>query len=238
MSGTTNIHTRSTKCQYRPVISRSSAWKRPLLYRMPTTRSTTTPMVTWVRCNPVIVKKDAPNRSLPHGLWNMPTPSWMRPIHSRKCRSAKIMPPTAVITVQRKAPLRLPSLASRTPRNMVRLLLIRMNVMTMAFTIVGKNLNGVGQLMEPLRRNPYATRHAAKVAASAMMNSHIASFFVGRAKGDDLGCPIVWSFIVRSAWLNVVPPGAALHPHPQQQQKIDPEYRHEVPVVRNCAQST
>ena len=56
--------------------------------------------------------------------------------------------------VQRKAAARLPFFASRTPRNMVKLLVMRMKVITMALTTVGKNLNGVGQFSEPLRRNP------------------------------------------------------------------------------------
>src|SRR5579864_2900661 len=90
---------------------------------------------------------------------------------------AKSNPPPAVIRVQRKAPALLPSFAFRIAMSMVRLLLTRMKVMTMALSTVGENLKGVGQFGVPLRRKPYATRHPANVAVSAMMNNHIAIFF-------------------------------------------------------------
>jgi len=54
-----------------------------------------------------------------------------------------------------------------------------MKVINIALRTVGENLKGVGQFGLPFRRNPYATRTAAKVAASAMMKSHIAIFFAG-----------------------------------------------------------
>src|SRR3984885_9811364 len=71
---------------------------------------------------------------------------------------------------------------------------------------------------------------APKVQASEMMNSHITSFFDGIANGEasitPAPCPML-----RLASLTV-PPGIVLQLHPQNEQKVDPQHAHEMPVVR------
>jgi hypothetical protein len=74
---------------------------------------------------------------------------------------------------------------------MVKLLVTNTNVMIMAFNTVGENLKGVGQFGVALRKNPYATRQAANVIVSEMMNSHIAIFLDGIENGDDPTPPTV-----------------------------------------------
>ena len=69
-----------------------------------------------------------------------------------------------------------PAWAAATAATIVRLLVSSTTVMTMPFTIVGENANGFVQSGFASRRYPYANRIAPKVAASAMMNNHIASF--------------------------------------------------------------
>src|SRR5437868_13374882 len=101
-----------------------------------------------------MVKKEAPNSPDPHGLENIRTPSWIMPIHSRRWRAAKITPAAAVIIVQLKALERSPNFAARIAINIVRLLVMRMNVITIALITVGENLKGVGQFGVPLRKNP------------------------------------------------------------------------------------
>ena len=56
-------HTTSTKCQYRPTISRPMKFpglKRPLLVRGRQARGQITPTKTWVPWNPVRVRKHCP----------------------------------------------------------------------------------------------------------------------------------------------------------------------------------
>ncbi len=67
---------------------------------------------------------------------------------------AKIKPAAAVIIVQLNALDLCPSLAARMAMNMVKLLVIRMNVITIALITVGENSKGVGQFGVPFRRNP------------------------------------------------------------------------------------
>jgi hypothetical protein len=97
---------------------------------------------------------------------------------------------------------------------MVKLLVTRMKVITIVLTTVGKNLNGVGQLREPLRKKPYATRHVAKVAASAIRKSHIANFLLGMANGDDLSGTERCVPIVKSDWLTTPPARASSDSRP------------------------
>src|SRR5439155_22559966 len=87
--GTTNIHTRSTKCQYSPVVSTCPGVKLPLEYLRATTASATTPMSTCSKCNPVMLKKACP-KSPELSLM----PCLNRPNHSRICSPAKIRPRT------------------------------------------------------------------------------------------------------------------------------------------------
>src|SRR5713226_9664534 len=123
-----------------------------------------------------MLKNDAPNNPVPHGFLKRVMPSLMSPIHSRICSRAKTIPRAAVIMIQRKAPALSPARAERRPISMVKLLVTRMKVISATLVMLW---NGLGQLGVALRRNPYANRHAAKVAVSAMMNSHMASFLVG-----------------------------------------------------------
>src|SRR2546425_10981499 len=96
-------------------------------------------------------KNEEPNRGAPHGLWNSVIPSPIRAVHSRICNNAKITPPPAVISVQRKAPDLSCAFAARTPNSMVKLLVRRMKVIRETFTMLW---NGLGQLGEPLRKKP------------------------------------------------------------------------------------
>src|SRR5512133_1622429 len=114
-------------------------------------------------------------------------------------------PPIAVIMVQRKAAGLSPALAARTPSNIVKLLVTRMKVINIALRTVGENLKGVGQFGLPFRRNPYATRTAAKVAASAMMKSHIAIFFAGTENAGAVSVPTGCPGKLISAWLTTPP---------------------------------
>ena len=59
---------------------------------------------------------------------------------------------------------------------MARLLVSNARVIAIPFAIVGQNSNGLVQFGLATRRYPYANRIAPNVAASAMMNSQIASF--------------------------------------------------------------
>ena len=102
----------------------------------------------------------------------------------------------AVIMVQRRARALSPALAASIPNSIVRLLVSRMKVMIATFVMLWK---GLGQLGVALRRNPYATRQAAKVAVSAMMKSHIAIFFAGTEKAGPAVRPVVGPPIVASA---------------------------------------
>src|SRR4029077_1756418 len=92
-----------------------------------------------------MAKKVAPNIGEPQGFWNKRTPSLMRPTHSRVCRGAKRIPPATVMNVQRTALVLLAALAARVATNIVRLLLTRMNVISITLTMLGANLNGSGQ---------------------------------------------------------------------------------------------
>jgi hypothetical protein len=66
---------------------------------------------------------------------------------------------------------------------MIRLLVTSMTVITSTLMIVDE-WYGLGQFGVAFRKNPYATRHAANVMMSEMMNSHIASLIAGIANGD------------------------------------------------------
>ena len=55
---------------------------------------------------------------------------------------------------------------------------MRTKVITAALITEGVS-NGVGHFCAALRRKPYTNRQPANVAASAMMNSQMASFFAG-----------------------------------------------------------
>jgi hypothetical protein len=71
------------------------------------------------------------------------------------------------------------------------------------------------------------------------MNSHIAIFF---AETENVGSAIVaeWpelEWIVMSAWLKAPPTFDWLQLHPKQQQQIQPQDAHEMPVARSGVQS-
>src|ERR1700733_15444072 len=69
-----------------------------------------------------------------------------------------------------------------------------------------------------------------------MMNSHIAIFFAGTENAGSAiagECPR----IVRSAWLTLPPTSIGLEFHPKQQQQIQPQCTHEMPVARSSVQS-
>jgi hypothetical protein len=87
---------------------------------------------------------------------------------------------------------------------MVKLLVRRIKVITATLVMLWK---GLGQLRVALRINPYAKRQAAKVAVSAMMNNHIASFFVGTENTGPTVRLAEGPSIVKSAWLTMPPPG-------------------------------
>src|SRR5579871_6478320 len=104
-----------------------------------------------------------------------------------------------------------------------------MNVMIATLT---KLWNGLGQFGVALRMKPYATRHPANVAVSAMMNSHIAIFFAGIEKAGfsiTPECPP----IATSAWLTVFLL-IELQLHPKQPQQINPKHIHKMPIMRSC----
>src|SRR5438445_13578026 len=109
-----------------------------------------------------------------------------------------MMPAAAVRKVQRSADDLSPALAALTPSSIVKLLVTRMSVISATLVILWK---GLGQWGVALRINPKATRHAAKVAVSAMMNSHIAIFFAGTENAGPAVRPAVGPPIVKSAWL-------------------------------------
>src|ERR1700736_5842099 len=72
---------------------------------------------------------------------------------------------------------------------------------------------------------------------SAMMNSHIASFFVGIANAGPTIGPVACPSMVKSAWLTAPPdPSTALKFHPKQQQHVYPKNIHEMPVARGGIQ--
>src|SRR5579863_2698196 len=146
---------------------------------------------------------------------------------------AKRIPAAAVIMVQRKAPALSPAFAARMPISIVRLLVTRMSVITMALSTVGENLKGVGQLGVPLRKKPYATRHPANVAESAMMNSHIAIFLAGTEKvGASMTAEWLECWLtVKSAWLTTPPSFNLLQLHPQQQKQVQPQRAHKMPIT-------
>src|SRR6202453_5419378 len=116
------------------------------------------------------------------------------------------MPNAAVIMIQRKALALSPARASRRPVRMVKLLVRRMTVIRATLVMMWK---GRGQSAVPLRRNPYATRQAAKVMVSAIMNSHIANFLVGIEKGGSMVRPVGGAPLVKSAWFTAPPNGRA-----------------------------
>src|SRR5262249_6705607 len=90
-SGTTNIQTKSTKCQYNPVFSTYPADSRPLEYILDTTNIAITPQMTCSRCSPVIVKKVCPNKP---ELSVILRPNSSN--HSRRCSPANSAPSTIV----------------------------------------------------------------------------------------------------------------------------------------------
>src|ERR1700734_434912 len=75
-SGNTNIQTRSTKCQYSPVVSTWSASSQSVLYPMAITIRAIMPEITCIRCSPVILKNADPNTTGPPvGFLKRPQPS-------------------------------------------------------------------------------------------------------------------------------------------------------------------
>src|SRR6266481_9680640 len=158
----------------------------------------------------------------------------MSPSHSRTCNSAKRIPRAAVIMVQRKAAALFPARAACNPINIVKLLVKRTKVISATLVMLW---NGLGQSADPLRKNPYATRHAAKVMVSAIMKSHIASFFVGIENAGPTDRPVACPSRVESAWLTV-PPNFSnrLQLYPKQQKQVQPKQVHEMPVARRCIQ--
>src|ERR1700722_17430048 len=75
-SGNTNIQTKSTKCQYSPVVSTCWASSQSVLYLMAITIRAITPEITCIRCSPVILKNAEPNTTGPPvGFLKRPQPS-------------------------------------------------------------------------------------------------------------------------------------------------------------------
>src|ERR1700677_4345030 len=116
------------------------------------------------------------------------------------------MPNAAVIMIQRNYLALSTARASRRPISMAKLLVRRMTVISATLLMLWK---GGGQSAVPLRRNPYATRQAAKVMVSAIMNSHIANFLVGIEKGGSIVRPVEDAPMVKSAWFTAPPNGRA-----------------------------
>src|SRR5215470_7772345 len=147
-------------------------------------------------------------------------------------RSANRMPLATVIKVQRMALTLSPPFAARVAMIMVRLLLTRMNVISMTFRMLGENLKGSGQSGLAFLRKPYAKRMAPNVTASEMMNSHITNFLDGIENGDASSTPPTCPMV---AWVSLTnPPGVgnALKLDPHHKQDVEPQNAHEVPVIR------
>src|ERR1700727_12145 len=107
---------------------------------------------------------------------------------------------------------------------MVRLLVRRMNVIRATLVMLWK---GRGQSGVALRINPYATRHPAKVAVSAMMNSHIAIFLAGTENvGSAIAPALERPSIAKSAWLTLPPTVNWLQLHPKQKKQVHPQDTH------------
>src|SRR5580765_7566489 len=101
-----------------------------------------------------MVKNAAPNSPEPQGFWKSRKPSPIRESHSRACRRANNRPAATVAKVQRRAADLFPDFAPRIAINIVKLLVMRMKVISMTFTTLGKNLKGAGQSGVALRRYP------------------------------------------------------------------------------------
>src|SRR5208282_939849 len=72
---------------------------------------------------------------------------------------------------------------------------------------------------------------------SAIMNSHIASFFVGNENAGPTVRPVECPAMVKSAWLTTPPNSSSrLKFHPKQAKQVQPKHVHEVPVARGRIQ--
>src|SRR5581483_812705 len=145
-SGKINIQTRSTKCQYSPLVSTSLFENFGPRLRTRITPRTTTPMVTCSMCSPVSVKNVPPNCGTfgAQGLVFGVMPSSINVIHSRMCSTTNIAPQNMVAASQRTVRLRSPWLEAYTASTMVSELVNRKAVITVALMMLPE-WKGVGQ---------------------------------------------------------------------------------------------
>src|SRR6185295_3227327 len=122
------IHTISTKCQYKPISSTTSALSPGTLLRemIPTSDiSMTMPTDTWMPWKPVRVKKLELNK-----LVVKPTPSWQKEVNSYTCAPTKVDPSKTVTESHRHVNRSSRCCAALTASTMVRELINKMKLDT------------------------------------------------------------------------------------------------------------
>src|SRR6266571_865664 len=114
---------------------------------------------------PVIPKNVAPKRGVEPGHLSR---------HSNKCSTIKVAPRTAVARIHFRAVERFACAEAETAMTIVKLDDNSTNVMMEEKTMLGENLNGVGQTFDA-RTYAYPISSAENVSESDMMKSHMPS---------------------------------------------------------------